>query len=147
MNEQTPREVQPQTPVEEKKSNAGRPPIWTDPIELKELIFEYFTSGKGKERPTLAGLARALKIDRQTLYNYAKKDEFFDIIKEARQRVEEAYEDRLLYESTPTGVIFALKNMGWSDNQKVDHTTQGEKLSGFNYQSPQQLNEPDNSNN
>jgi len=124
-----PVETPPVAPIiEEKKNPEGRPPIWTDPLELKQLVFDYFTTGKGKDRPTLAGLALALKIDRKTLYNYEKKDEFFYIIKEARERVETIYEDRLVYESQPTGVIFALKNMGWADNQNIDHRTLGKPI-------------------
>jgi len=121
------------TPLKE-NNKGGRPPIWTDPIELKELIYDYF---KGNDRPTLAGLAYALNIDRQTLYNYAKKDGFFDIIKKAREKVESIYEERLLYEDRPTGVIFALKNMGWYDVSKIDHSTMGEPIGGFNYQPPE----------
>lgn len=108
-----------------KKNKVGRPPIWKDPIDLKELVFDYF---KDNERPTLAGLARSLRIDRQTLYNYEKKDEFFDIVKDARERVEETYEDRLVYGNKPTGVIFALKNMGWADRRETDITTLGKEL-------------------
>ena len=28
----------------------------------------------------------------------------------------------------PTGHIFALKNLGWSDKQEIDHTSGGEKI-------------------
>ena len=103
----------------------GRPPIWTEPKELQELVNQYFAQ---TERPTLSGLAVWLGIDRQTLYNYAEKDGFFDIIKAARARVEAIYEERAIYEPNPTGVIFSLKNMGWTDRVANDHTTQGEKI-------------------
>lgn len=95
---------------------AGRPPIWTDPDQLQQLVDQYFENDK---QPTLAGLAYALGINRQTLYNYEKRDQFFDIVKRAREKVESIYEDRLLYSSSPTGVIFALKNMGWKDRSDV----------------------------
>jgi hypothetical protein len=104
---------------------AGRPRIWKDPIELANLIADYFNS---TERPTLAGLAVYLEIDRQTLYNYKERDEFFDIIKKATAKVEAIYEERAIYENNPTGVIFALKNMGWTDRVANDHTTKGEKI-------------------
>ena len=103
----------------------GRPPIWKDPIELDKLVDEYFLS---TQRPTLSGLAVYLGIDRQTLYNYKEKDEFFDIIKKATAKVESIYEERAIYENNPTGVIFALKNMGWTDRIANDHTTGGEKI-------------------
>jgi hypothetical protein len=90
----------------------GRPMIWKDAFELAQLVEQYFSS---TDRPTLSGLAVYLEIDRQTLYNYKERDEFFDIIKRATSRVESIYEERAIYENNPTGVIFALKNMGWSD--------------------------------
>jgi hypothetical protein len=95
----------------------GRPMIWKDPIELSNLIADYFDQ---TTRPTLSGLAVFLEVDRQTLYNYREKDEFFGIIKRATAKVESIYEERAIYENNPTGVIFALKNMGWSDNKKID---------------------------
>lgn len=104
---------------------AGRPMIWKNPIELSNLVAEYFNQ---TERPTLSGLAVYLEIDRQTLYNYKQRDEFFDIIKRATAKVESIYEERAIYENNPTGVIFALKNMGWTDRVASDHTTKGDKI-------------------
>lgn len=104
---------------------AGRPMIWKDPIELANLIADYFNQ---TDRPTLSGLAVFLEIDRQTLYNYKERDEFFDIIKKATAKVESIYEERAIYEQNPTGVIFALKNMGWTDRTSTDHTTKGDKI-------------------
>jgi hypothetical protein len=95
----------------------GRPMIWKDPIELSDLISDYFNQ---TTRPTLSGLAVFLEVDRHTLYNYKERDEFFHIIKRATAKVEAIYEERAIYENNPTGVIFALKNMGWSDNKKID---------------------------
>jgi hypothetical protein len=90
----------------------GRPMSYSTPEKLQEAILTYFD---GTTRPTLAGLALALNIDRQTLYNYAAKDMFFDTIKKARETVEAKYEERLVWDNAPTGTIFALKNMGWKD--------------------------------
>jgi hypothetical protein len=104
---------------------AGRPLIWKTPEELQEKVDQYFDS---TNRWTLAGLAVFLGIDRQTLYNYSKRDQYFDIIKSARDKVESIYEERAIYENNPTGVIFALKNMGWTDRMAQDHTTKGEKI-------------------
>lgn len=103
------------------KSNApkrpeGRPAIWTSPEVLEKLVDQYFEHEK---QPTLAGLAVALDISRSTLYNYGAKDEFLDIIKKARERVERIYEGILIYGDKPTGVIFALKNMSWKDRTDV----------------------------
>ena len=38
---------------------------------------------------------------------------------------------------TPAFSIFSAKNMfGWRDKQEIDHTSKGEKISGFNYVEP-----------
>jgi hypothetical protein len=97
----------------------GRPLRFETPADLKTEADLYF---EGTDRPTLAGLAYALGIDRQTLYNYKKRDGFFDIIKNYRDRVEVKYEERLIYDNQPTGVIFALKNMGWKDKVEQEHS-------------------------
>ena len=107
----------------------GRPPIWNKPEDLQALVDDYFNEN---DRVTLAGLAVHLGIDRKTLYNYEDKDEFFYIIKKARAKVERIYEERAIYEQQPTGVIFALKNMGWADTQKLDHTSNGESINEVN---------------
>jgi hypothetical protein len=104
---------------------AGRPLIWKDPLELSNLVAEYFNS---TAKPTLSGLAVFLEIDRQTLYNYKERDQFFDIIKRATAKVEAIYEERAIYENNPTGVIFALKNMGWTDRVASDVTSGGDKI-------------------
>lgn len=119
--------------VEDKPNLGGRPSLWVNPEVLKKLVDEFF---KREKEPTLAGLAVSLNISRSTLYNYAEKDGFLDIIKKARERVEEVYERRLVYGSQPTGVIFALKNMSWRDKRDVDHTSKGESIGGFNYLIP-----------
>lgn len=95
----------------------GRPLLFETPEQLKSRVDEYFAS---TERLTLAGLAEFLDVDRQTLYNYKERPEFFDIIKKATEKVEAKYEERLVYEGQPTGVIFALKNMGWKDKTEVE---------------------------
>lgn len=99
------------------KNPVGRPLIFKSTEELTTLIDKYFDE---EVKPTLAGLAYQLGIDRQTLYNYKERDEFFDIIKKARDYVESFYEKRLIYENNPTGVIFALKNMGWRDKTETE---------------------------
>lgn len=96
---------------------AGRPRIFETPDQLLASVQEYIST---EPKPTLAGLAYFLNIDRQTLYNYADRDEYFDIIKRARDFIEYKYEERLIYENSPTGVIFALKNMGWKDKSETD---------------------------
>lgn len=118
--------TQTEPPKEEEKHAGGRPPIWTSPQILQKLIENYFTSEK---LPTLSGLAYSLDISRSTLYNYAEKDEFLDTIKKARARIEMIYEGMMIHGgANVTGVIFALKNMGWADKTDIDHTSKGEKI-------------------
>lgn len=73
------------------------------------------------EVPTVSELSFHLGFaSRQSLYDYEKEGRFSYIIKRARLRVEINYEQRLQLAS-PTGAIFALKNMGWSDKTEVAH--------------------------
>lgn len=99
------------------KHAGGRPLKFETPELLQAEVDKYFLNTL---KPTLAGLALSLGIDRQTLYNYKNRDEFFDIIKKATEMVEAKYEERLIYDGQPTGVIFALKNMGWKDKTETE---------------------------
>jgi hypothetical protein len=99
----------------------GRPLLFDTPEKLQEAIDKYIVT---ESRPTLAGLAYHLGIDRHTLYNYKERPDFFHIIKKATDYVEATYEERLIYQQNPTGVIFALKNMGWKDKQELDQKTE-----------------------
>ena len=98
----------------------GRPPIFDSPEEMERLIDEYFATA---EKPfTMCGLALALGfVDRQSLYDYAKKKEFSCTIKKGMLKLENEYEKKT-HSTTPTGSIFVLKNMGWSDKHEVDQT-------------------------
>ncbi len=104
---------------------AGRPLKFKAPEELQKAVDSYFEAEK---HVTMSGLAVHIGIDRRSLINYADRDEFFPIIKSARDKVESHYEKLAIYDGQPTGVIFALKNMGWTDRQALDHTTKGEKI-------------------
>lgn len=74
---------------------------------------------------TITGLTLFLGFcDRQSLYDYQKKEEFTGIIKKCRLMVEMAYEEKLSSKDV-TGAIFALKNMGWKDKSEVDNNHAG----------------------
>lgn len=117
------------------KSSAGRKPKYKTPQELEEKIKEYIencpdtipTSFGDTVRdvpcPTISGLAYYLGFcDRQSLYDYEKRnDQFSCIVKKGRLAIERRYEQNLSKPS-PTGAIFALKNMGWKDKQEIDNT-------------------------
>lgn len=110
----------------------GRPPIFESVEDLEKKIEEYFKNCQPKsdgfgtlldlgETASITGLALYLGFEsRQSFYDYEKKDDFSYTIKRARLRIECFYERRLTG-TAPTGAIFALKNLGWSDKQEIKH--------------------------
>lgn len=92
--------------------------------ELQNKVEEYFLTCHQNERPyTISGLALWLGLSTQTLRNYEKNygdTEYSDIIKIAKQRVEE-YAEKSLYETGKTaGAKFVLQNnFKWTDKQDV----------------------------
>lgn len=90
---------------------------------MQERINKYFANCDKNGYPyTITGLALALDLDRKSLLNYSKEEEFFHTIKKAKQKVEEFLE-MCLYKQSVTGVIFNLKNnFGWVDKQEIDTT-------------------------
>lgn len=99
---------------------------------IQDKIPNGFTkSGKARFKPgeflfvqvkpfTVSGLAVFLNTSRETLMNYEKRDEYFDTIKKAKDRIY-AYTEERLFTSKPTGAIFSLKaNYGWEDKQKLE---------------------------
>lgn len=101
----------------------GRPRLYNNCLDFAFKCEMYFEEcEESKKWPTMSGLAIALGfIERRTLYDYEGYEEFSHIIKKYRLLVEESYENRLAA-SSPTGAIFALKNMGWKDKQEREIT-------------------------
>lgn len=100
--------------------------MYKNPEDLAYKIKEYFGSlrieGHDDVPATITGLAFYLGFEsRQSFYDYEKKEDFSYIIRRARLMVECEYEKKLSGNS-PTGSIFALKNMGWSDRQEIAHS-------------------------
>jgi len=136
---------------EEPQSNpVGRPVKYSTVEELQNIINEYFewcdnraikkADDTGKEffvsfpAPyTMSGLARRLGLSRQGLIEYSQKDEFSDAIKDAREKIHEDVETRLMDGKAQSGSIFNLKNnFGWKDEQvnKNEHSgVDGEPIS------------------
>jgi hypothetical protein len=104
------------------KHPGGRPPIFKSVEELQEKIDAYKeyleTSGKP---PTIAGLAYYTGIDRKTLFNYKQKDEFFPPIKKFVDWIISTYEEQAA-EKGNAGIIFLMKNYGYTDKQQVETT-------------------------
>lgn len=102
----------------------GRPRKFKCAQEVEDYVEKYFTYCAQYDKPlTMSGLAVALGIDRTTLINYGKKDEYFDTVKKFRNIVEAYAEERLFGKSQVAGTIFALKNNhGWVDKTESEVT-------------------------
>jgi len=104
------------------KHAVGRPPKFKSVEELEEKIEEYKQYLLEKDKPaTIAGLAYYTGIDRQTLYNYQKKDEFFGTIKEFVDWVKMTMEETAI-DNSSSGVIFLMKNYGYTDKVEQEIT-------------------------
>jgi hypothetical protein len=101
----------------------ARPRIYNDENELQEEILKYFEKcNELSERPTVTGLALFLGFaSKQSLYDYEKNDKFSYPIKRALTMIECELEKRLENQSV-SGIIFALKNMGWTDKVQTEHS-------------------------
>ena len=122
----------------------GRPPKFNTPEEMQHRIDLYFLACKVHQTgnadllrdipeedaliindiddvfPTVTGLGLALDLTRRGLIDYEEKDAFYHTVKKAKQRVENAIEQRLFYNNA-TGSIFNLKNnFEWKDQQDVN---------------------------
>ncbi len=106
-------------------NNGGRPPKYKTAEEVFKKCKGYFDSCiELEEKATITGLALFLGFAaRSSLYDYANKEEFSYVIKNAMLVIENSYEN-----SGTAFDIFALKNMGWSDKTEVDHTTKGKEV-------------------
>lgn len=102
----------------------ARPKLYTSVKEIEEDIENYFIECDKNEKPyTVSGLAYALDMDRKTLLNYSKSEEFFPTIKKAKQKIEQQLEENALAgKSNPTFTIFNLKNnYKWQDKVEIEN--------------------------
>jgi len=101
----------------------GRPLKFETPEQLEAAIQAYFDEIKDTNGiVTISGLAYYLGFEsRQSIYDYKEREEFSYILKRATFFVESCYEQKLSG-TTPTGAIFALKNMGWRDKVETGVT-------------------------
>jgi len=145
-----------ETPAEEQTKHAGgRPLTYATVGDLQQAVNSYFqmcdphtelrqvesgVSQSGEtiwqkrevmteQRPyTMSGLARHLGIDRKTLLNYKKIEQFFPTVEAARERVHEFAEEQL-YGKSGSGAQFVLKNnFDWKVKSEIDHTSRGDAL-------------------
>jgi len=121
------------------KHPGGRPMKYNTREDLEKAIDNYFDKCKLNKKtiitkdgildvispkvPTIAGLAYAIGVDRQTVYNYEKNQEYFDIIKRARDYILAEIESAAINDDVNNGpVIFVMKNYGYSDKQEIEHS-------------------------
>lgn len=130
-------------PVKPVHDGPGQPPLFKTAAQLQAKVDEYFEYIKGEfvdlsdidpdnltpvkwirhpEPASIVALALYLGFcSRQSLFDYEQRPQYSYVIKKARARVEAAYEKNLSGQ-TPTGSIFALKNMGWRDKTETEHS-------------------------
>ncbi len=91
--------------------------------EFDAKVDDYVATCQLKGEPlTITGLCLHLGFSSRTsLDSYAKNSEFTASVERARLLVENSYElDLRAKGKSPVGSIFALKQMSWSDQQKIE---------------------------
>ena len=98
--------------------------------ELEDKIKDYQDKiEKSGETPTIAGCAYHLGMDRTTFYAYETRDTFATTIKKTRDWVISKMEQHATHAKASGGVIFLLKNYGYTDRQDINQTITVEELS------------------
>ena len=105
------------------KNPVGRPRLYTTAEELQAEITNYFVYCYSNSiKLTISGLVLYCGFsDRKSFYSYEENREFSHIVKKARGIITLHYEN-LLTEAFPQGAVFALKNLGWSAEEKIENT-------------------------
>lgn len=100
------------------KHAGGRPRKYNSPEEMQVAIDDYFATTK---KLTICGLALHLDfVSRNSLLSYeGYSKEYFGIIKRAKMKVEQYYEEHLIGTGGAAGPIFWLKNSKWTDRQEI----------------------------
>lgn len=123
------------------KHAGGRPPKFKSKEQLQKAIDAYFKKCRENKGqfvtktgqvikdvsmpilPTIAGLAYHLKVERQTIYNYEEKDQFFDTITRARDYILSMIENKLAnVDGNISGTVFLAQNYGYRTNSKTEHS-------------------------
>lgn len=86
------------------------------PAKFENKVKRYF---EGEGPFTFSGLYLFLGVSKSKYQKLKKDPNYRDAIDYAQAKMEQQYEEKLMTGS-PTGAIFALKNMGWSDQAKID---------------------------
>ena len=100
----------------------SRPLTINSPTKLRNIGNKYFKECDKSHKPyTISGLAFALGINRRTLLEYSKRDEFSPTISLFKAKIEEQLEVNMLTGASKGAPSqFVLKNnFGWKDQQDV----------------------------
>jgi hypothetical protein len=101
-------------------NKGGSPAFFKTPEEMQKAVDKYFAT-EIPTKYTVCGLTLALGFsDVQSLLNYQKKDMFYDIVKKAKLRIAQSYEESLRRTSA-SGDMFILKNLGFRDRQETEN--------------------------
>lgn len=96
----------------------GRPLIFETPQALIDAINAYLKA-TAQDEYSVTGLALAIGTSREVLDDYMMRDDYKEIVKEAKLIVENSYE-LSLRRNGRSGDIFALKNFGWRDRTEME---------------------------
>lgn len=100
--------------IEQKPANGKDPTLTAQKVWDREPI-----------AATIAGMALFLGFSsKQEFEAYEVNGKHAHVLKRGRLRLEAAYESRLY--QTPTGVIFALKTLGWNDKPEVQKSAKAD---------------------
>lgn len=102
----------------------GRAPKYETPEAFAEAFESYcLHCDQTEDEPTASGLAWHMGFaSRQSVWEYSKKEGYEYIAKRALLFVEKGYEQQMAKGRGDGGVVFALKNFGWSDKQEIEHS-------------------------
>ena len=99
----------PSAKVAVKKNKGGRPRAFAKVEDLEEALDNYKEYlEENNKPPTIAGFAYYTGVDRETIYNYQRRDEYFGLIKRFRDWIMMNYEE-LAIEKGNGGIVFLLK--------------------------------------
>jgi hypothetical protein len=96
-------------------------PRFYETVEELDLAIQSYFDENGEDL-TIPGLAYHLGFEsRQSIYDYKEREIFSYSIKRAILKIESVYAKKLAGQNV-TGIIFALKNMGWKDKTETEHS-------------------------
>jgi len=116
----------------------GRPPLFDNCLDLAFFIELYFEDCEEKKQiPTFTGLSLAIDMDRHTLNNYSKKDDFFSTIKKARLKVQSFWESGLNGPHAAGKIFNLINNSDYSNKTESVLTVKNRRfdLNFHNFQS------------